>query len=154
MRAASEKGFSLLEALIAATLFAGAIGSLVYVVTQSAAQSSHAQRAVVAATLAQSKLEELRAAEFAFDSAGVRIDSAMLAPAPDTMSEDSPPHVELLDRHGASVSGQDAPTFRRRWSVAQGADLDTLTIAVCVFSTDVRTNGVDACVWTLRVRRP
>ena len=149
-------GFSLLEALMAAALLAGAIGSLAHLVTRSAEQSQRSERLTVAQTLAQAKLEQLRAALFAFDASGARIDSPALIPsAADALVEDSPPHVERLDRFGSVVPDATPPTYLRRWLIAtQPLDSDTLIIASCVMAVARRSAGDDACVWGVRTRRP
>ena len=151
----SANGFSLLEALIAAALLAGAIGSLAHLVTRSAEQSLRSEALTVALTLAQAKLEELRAYAFSFDAGGARIDSPMLAPsAADALAQDSPPHVEALDRFGQVVAGDAVPAYRRRWLIApQPLDADTLFIASCVVPGVSGSAPGDACVWGIRTRR-
>jgi type II secretory pathway pseudopilin PulG len=152
-----RNGFTLLEALIAAALLASAIITLSYVVIQASAQSVRSQRAVAAATLAQAKLEELRAAEFRFDPAGARVTSPRLASvSTDTLVDESSTHVELLDGFGATAPDGTVAVYRRRWSIAEAeSDPDTLTIAVCVMAVDSRGPiGADACVWTHRTRQP
>jgi type II secretory pathway pseudopilin PulG len=149
-------GFTLIEALIAAAILSSAVITLSYVVIQSATQSVRAQRLMTASTLAQAKLEELRAAEFRFDATGTRVTSPALAPSPDTLASESSSHVEMLDRFGAAAAEGTVAVYRRRWSITAAAlDPDTLTIAACVIAVDSRgPNGADACVWTHRTRQP
>lgn len=148
-------GFSLIEALIASALLAGAIATLAQLVMRSAEQTMRAEHATVAAVLAQAKLEELRALTFRFDANGVRVEDPALAPsAADSLSADSPPHVEALDRFGQTVAPDEVPVYIRRWSIAAAPlDPDTLVLAACVLPAGV-LRLTDACVWGLRVRRP
>jgi type II secretory pathway pseudopilin PulG len=152
----SAGGFSLLEALLAATLLAGAVGSLAHLVTRSAEQSLRSERVTVALALAQAKLEQLRATTFAFDASGARLDSPELTPsAGDSLIEDSPPHVERLDRFGEVIAPDTEPAFVRRWLIAPAPlSEDTLVLASCVFPARAEAVGDAACVWGVRTRRP
>ena len=157
MHSSSSRGFSVLEALTAATLLAGAIVVLLHVVTQSAIQAVRTESAVVATTLAQAKLEELRATPFRFDDAGGRVDDpALAASAADAHLDDSPPHLERLDRFGAPPTGDAPPDYVRRWSIAAyDANGDALRLTVCVAAARDRARApVPTCVWTIRARQP
>ena len=149
-------GFSLVEALIAAALLAGAITALAHLLTRAVEQLLRTERVTLAMVLAQSKIEQLRAVPFAFDADGMRVDSAALASsAADALLEDSPPHVERLDRFGQLLPDGAEATYVRRWAIVSAPlDPDTVTISACVFAagTDVRMS--DACVWTIRTRQP
>jgi type II secretory pathway pseudopilin PulG len=140
-----DRGFSLLEALIAAALVAGAIAVLMHLVMRATAQSLNTETATVAATLAQAKLEELRAARFAFDAAGARVQSASLASSSDA-----------LGRFGEPDTVETAVAFARRWSVDELAgDEDTLVLTVCVDAVSHRLTVVNPeCVWAIRTRQP
>jgi Tfp pilus assembly protein PilV len=150
------QGFSLLEALIAAALLAGAITALAHLLTRAVEQVWRSERAIITLVLAQAKLEQLRATPFAFDEDGLRIDDALLAPsAANALLEDSPPHVEALDRFGEILPAGQSPTYIRRWSIsAAGMDADTVTLAACVRPAAADARWSEACVWTLRTRRP
>ena len=151
-------GFSLIEAVIGASLVAAVVMGLAHVVTVSNAQSARARRALVALSLAQSKLEYLRSLAWDFDAAGVRVSSNELALSPgDSLRQDSPPYVEVLDDFGAVAPDGAAGSYVRRWAVglADADDPETLLLSVCVFSmSQVRAGLADACVWTARARRP
>lgn len=151
----STAGFSLLEVLVASALLAGAIGVVAALVTRAAEQSGRSQRVTIATTLAQAKLERLRAATFRFDGNGGRVDAAELAPsAADALRQDAPPHVEGLDRFGDHLPPGARPAYFRRWSITTAPDdPDTLVLAVCVVpATEARQ--ADVCVWTIRTRQP
>jgi Tfp pilus assembly protein PilV len=153
---ATARGFSLLEALIAAALFAGAIGVLAHLVIRSVDQSLRAEQKTAALVLAQAKLEQLRGVPFAYDDGGARVDHPDLAVSPDdSLTSNAPPYVEMLDRFGEFVAPGTSASYVRRWSITSSGDApDTLTIAVCV---NASREGVDAgpsCVWSMRTRQP
>jgi type II secretory pathway pseudopilin PulG len=151
----STAGFSLIEALIATALLAGAIAALAQLVMRSAEQTTRAEHATIASVLAQAKLEELRALPFRFDANGVLIEDPALAPsAADSLDADSPPHVEALDRFGQPVAAGEIPVYIRRWSIAVAPlDPDTIVLAACVLPAGI-PRLTDTCVWGIRVRRP
>ena len=152
----STAGFSLLETLIASALLAGAIAVLAHLVVRAVDQSLLAEQRAAALTLAQAKLEQLRAVPFQYGEGGVRIDDPALAASPgDSLTVDTPPYVESLDRFGAFVPAGTGPTFVRRWSIAiRDDDRDTLTVAVCVSVARVDAGPGSSCVWTMRTRQP
>jgi type II secretory pathway pseudopilin PulG len=149
----SARGFTLIEALIAAALLIGPVAILAQLLIGSIAQSVNAEQATAALTLAQAKLEALRAAPFDFDANGVRVDSPLLAASPpNALTVDTPPYVDALDRFGAETLA--LPAFVRRWAVTpRPGDPDTLELAVCVSATATRL-VYPQCVWSLRTRRP
>lgn len=152
-----EAGFSILEALIAATIFAVAIVTLVQLVMQSAGQSVRTELATVALTLAQSKLEALRAVPFDFDANGLRREGAQLALSPaDAHDRDVPPYIEALDRFSALLPRGAPAAYLRRWSITNAEqDVDTRVLIVCVTPVGIRAAAVRAsCVWGIRTRQP
>ena len=157
MSRSSQQGFSLLEALIAAALFAAAVVTLVQLVMRSAAQTVRTEIATVSLTLADAKLEELRAARFAFNAIGVPIDDPAVATTPpDAHDKDFPPHLERLGRFGEILGVEAAPSYIRRWSITPvDGDPHTRMFTVCVsgfgsWGTSLRP----ACVWGVRSRQP
>lgn len=147
MSISNQSGFSLLETLIAASLIASVVVGLAQVVTMASGQSVRARRAVVALTIAQSKLEYLRSLPWDFDDSGLGVSSPELAASPpDSLVQNSPPYVDEPGGTG----------FVTRWAIAPVAlDPDTLIMRVCVLSAAAPpTTLPDACVWTTRTRRP
>jgi type II secretory pathway pseudopilin PulG len=147
MPMSNQDGFSLLEALIAASLIASVVVGLAQLVSMASGQAVRARRTVAALTLAQSKLEYLRTLAWEFDATGVGVSSPELAPSPpDSLVLSQPPYVE-----GPGASG-----FVTRWAVTPAAlDPDTLVMSVCVVSDAALPASLpDACVWTMRTRRP
>src|SRR5262245_36266331 len=131
----SDRGFTLIETLLALAVLAGALVTLGQLIATGAAQASAARRTTTALVLAQSKLDELRALPFRFAVDGSRVDSAALAVSADTsLTEDVAGWIEALDRFGAVVNDRRLLHYRRRWSVRllNGIDVDTLVLQVCV----------------------
>lgn len=155
----SVRGFSLIEALLASALIAGAVASLAAVVTTAASQTVAARRTLTALVLAQAKLEELRAIPFRFGADGSRADGEALARSPaSALIEDHEGWVEDLDRFGGPVNDRQPPHYRRRWAVTSYVpfDVDALVLQVCVFPSGNSRVGsmAEACVSAIRVRRP
>jgi len=152
-----SRGFALIEALIAALLVATAVAGLTHLVTVGLAQSSRTRQSTTALTLAQAKLEELRSLTWHFDAGGARVSSAELAASPPrTLTQNLDGWVERLDRFGAPGAPEAATHYWRRWAIAlvAGADIDTLVLQVCVFTTARPGDAADACTWTVRTRKP
>ena len=82
-------GFTLIEVLVATTLVCTAVAGLAQLGLLAMAQSLSVQRQTAAFWLAQSKLEELRARPWTFDSSGLALsDPALsLSPSDALMSE-------------------------------------------------------------------
>jgi len=122
---------------------------------RSVQQTVHAEQTTTSLTLAQGKLEQLRAAAFGFDGNGVRIDDALLTPSPaNALTEDTPPYLDGLDRFGQLPAAGMSPAFVRRWSIrTHRNDPDTLELAVCVNAVGMALPQPQ-CVWTIRTRRP
>jgi prepilin-type N-terminal cleavage/methylation domain-containing protein len=153
----SNRGFTLVEALVATALFAAVLVGLAQLLATATTQSLRARQSLLTLTLAQSKLEYLRSLDWRFDAAGARVSSHELAVTPaDAHAQHSPPFQETLDRHGRVMPPNSAGTFIRRWSIiSDGADADTLVVRVCVFVPPARSSAdADACVWGMRTRRP
>jgi type II secretory pathway pseudopilin PulG len=154
-----QRGFALLEALIACMLMATALAALVHLVSIASTQSLAMRRSALALVLAQAKLEELRALPWRYDVAGVPVSSLLLAASPpSTLTNTIDGWVEVLDRFGELVNQEEAAGFERRWSIARFSvdDPDTLLLQVCVFVRDGAPAALlgDACVQGIRTRKP
>ena len=119
-----DRGFSLVETLIATALMAGALASLAQFVDAAAQSGAAARTRALAALMAGQKMEELRVVPW-----------AELAVAP-------PTGVEYLDGSGrARCPGMDVPcgdaVFVRRWSVGSSP----LSAAVFIIEVDARPVG-------------
>jgi Tfp pilus assembly protein PilV len=118
-------GFTLAETVVAAALLATAVAALAHLVTLAAQQSQASLRQLTATVAAQSKLEELRAAPW----------TALFA--------------------GDDEDDLDAP-FIRRWTTStfDPTDPDSLVLQACVFDRARTDQQPEACVVTIRTRRP
>lgn len=142
--AASARGFTLLETLIATGIVVTAVAGLAQLVAFSAGLTLASTESAVALAAAQQKLEALRALEFGFDEAGVATGDPRLAPAR---------YVDWLDASGVEVEEADA-AFVRRWQITtiDATEPSLIGIEVCV--VDARARISDACLATLRTRQP
>jgi type II secretory pathway pseudopilin PulG len=138
----SSRGFTLVEAVVAAALMATAIVFLAQLASLGARQSDSNRRTWTATVAAQSKLEELRAVPWtnAIQGRGLQLSPAQ------SLVEDVAGYVEALADVG----------FTLRWAVSRfdGADPNTLILQVCVFRRAHRDQPPEACVMTVRTRRP
>jgi hypothetical protein len=157
--ATRHDGFSLLEAIIAASLLAAALAHLAQLLATSSSSAVRRRDTLIAGVLAQAKLEELRAATWRFAPDGARISDEALGLAPaEALSENVAGWVEEVDRFGAPADEQRPVAYRRRWAVAllDPLDVDTIVLQTCVFrATRERTEQLPAaCLETVRTRQP
>lgn len=155
--ASPRNGFSLVEALIASLLIATAVAALAHLVGVSAAQGLSIRHHTTAMIAAQSKLDQLRSSVWTYAADGGPLsDAATLTLSPArSLVEDHTAYVDHLTPTGAPCGAEcDATAYVRRWSISlvDQADSDTLALQVCVF----RVNALvaEACVSTIRTRRP
>lgn len=142
--AVSARGFTLLETLIATGIVVTAVAGLAQLVAYSAGLTRASSESAVALIAAQQKLEALRALEYGFDDGGVPIGDPGMVPAQ---------YVDWLDASGVDVEEAEA-AFVRRWRITtiDAAEPSLIAIEVCV--VDRRARIPDACLATLRTRRP
>ena len=134
---AGEKGFSLVEVLLATTLLTVAIASLAQLFAISTRANTNARLATFTTVLAQQKMEQLRSLTWGFDSQGLpltdtstNITAAVeaptggkgLTPSPvGALGENTDGYCDFLDRNGQSLGGGTTPPanaiYVRRWSV-------------------------------------
>lgn len=94
----AERGFSLLELLIASAILAVGLLSLAQLLTLATTANAAAGRATFAAVLAAEKLEDLRALTW------------------ESLRRESGESVDYLDRAGRPLEGM-AAAYTRRWRV-------------------------------------
>lgn len=142
--AASVRGFTLLETLIATGIVVTAVAGLAQLVAFSAGLTRASAESAVALAAAQQKLEALRALEYGFDEAGIATSDPRLAPAQ---------YVDWLDASGVEVEEADA-AFVRRWQITtiEATEPSLIGIEVCVL--EARARIPDCCLATLRTRQP
>ncbi len=119
MKASTKSyGFTLIEVLIALVILSVAFLGLAGLMVQTTKNSSFGGRVTEAATLAQDKLEELRAASW-----------VVITPGSDLISIDPNGKVNVKPWVPAKNLTSDKD-FSRRWTVNPNGNFDTITITV------------------------
>ena len=133
-------GFTLVEVLVATLIIASAGAAIACLVALGARQTVSAREAFQALLTAQSKLEELRAITWNYRVPG----SSIATSPPGSLFADTPGFVDRT------------PLFVTRWAVVprDPADADVVVIHVCVFDAARPAGRPEACVSTIRTRRP
>jgi type II secretory pathway pseudopilin PulG len=134
---AGEKGFSLVEVLLATTLLTVAIASLAQLFAISTRANTNARLTTFTTVLAQQKMEQLRSLTWGFDSQGLpltdtstNITAAVEAPTGGkgltaspvgALGENTDGYCDFLDGNGQSLGGGTTPPanaiYVRRWTV-------------------------------------
>lgn len=157
-----DRGFTLIEVLIASALVVSVIGGLAQLAAKGVAQSQAARTSGGALALAQGKLEELRASPWSYDPGGGLVSDPALAESPaDALSADRDGWCDAADEFGRPLARTDVgrAVYRRRWFVGRfdAADPDTLVLKVCVQSVTsalAASGQPDACVSSVLARKP
>ena len=133
----SEAGFSLLEAIIATGLMAGALAGLGQMFALSISNNLSARAGTYATVLAEQKMEQLRGLTWGFDTLGLPLSDMStntalpveaatggtgLSPSPgNTLISNVPGYVDYIDIFGNIIGGGSTvppkTAFIRRWSV-------------------------------------
>ena len=95
----AERGFSLLEVLLASVILIVALLSIAQLLALATTANAVARRATFAAVLAADKLEELRALTW------------------ESVRRQAGESVDFLDRAGRPVEPASAATYGRRWRI-------------------------------------
>jgi type II secretory pathway pseudopilin PulG len=150
---ADERGFSLVEAIVAAGLLAGALAALGQMLGIAVATHRSARAGSDATVLAQQKMEQLRGLTWGFDVTGFPItdtatDTAAsvetptggtgLTPSPtDTLVLNASGWVDYVDQSGAALGGgTEVPAgavYLRRWAIEPLPSNPSDTIVIRVF---------------------
>lgn len=148
-----ERGFSLLEALIATGILAVSLVSLADLFGLAIRSNIAARSTTTATVLAQQKLEELRALAWT---------GLSQSPA-NALQENTPGFVDHVDQFGEIRGGGADPSsdaiYTRRWAIEPlPSTPDTLVIQVRVMRTAVRAAAdrtpEEARLTTARTRKP
>jgi Tfp pilus assembly protein PilV len=130
----AERGFTLIEAIIAIGVFAGALASLAQLVSVCARTNAVAQHRTSSALLAQQKVEQLRA---------------------EPVLDETPQTVEHLDINGAVMCRGEmtcnGAVYVRGWSVKPAATAP-MAVFVHVFARRARDGSGDVNLVTMRPR--
>ena len=103
----SERGTTLVEAVVAVGILAGAVVALAGLASVATRTCAITRERSLATALAVQKMETI-----------CRDVSSLAASPPRAWAEDTPGFVEFLDPHGRVVGGRGGAAFVRRWSVA------------------------------------
>jgi type II secretory pathway pseudopilin PulG len=173
-----DRGFSLLETVVATGLMAGALAALGQMFAISVANNKAARSSSYATVLAGQKMEQLRGLTWGFDTLGRPIadlttDTAAaletpaggtgLSPSPGgTLTSNTAGYVDYLDQFGHILGGGETmparAVYTRRWSVAPlPANPHTLVLQVLVTKRSNRAfagaRPDDARLVSLRTRK-
>ncbi len=143
----SQRGFSLLEVLIAAAVVAATIATLAQLVVLATAANARATTTTMATVLAAQKMEQLRSLEWSFDRVEGPVSDPRLAASPsDSLRKNSAGFCDFVDRNGQSLGERTDPpagaVYVRRWSIEPlPADPDNVLV-LQVLVTQRFTRGV------------
>jgi prepilin-type N-terminal cleavage/methylation domain-containing protein len=131
-----DRGFTLMEVLVAMSILCVAALGSIQLVTVATGMLSRARADSLAATLAASRMEQLRALRFDFDNAGLPVTDLStdlsieparsagpgLAPSGGaSLDANVGGYADFLDRNGGWLGGGTSPppgtAFVRRWSI-------------------------------------
>jgi type II secretory pathway pseudopilin PulG len=118
----SDRGFTLLEVLVATTLLFVAVAALAGLSVMATQANAHAKTTTFTALLAARKIEELRALPWGYDALGnPRSDAGLAASPSDALDQNTSGYCDFLDAGGALLGGGTSPpiqtAFVRRWSI-------------------------------------
>lgn len=152
-----ERGFSLIETVVAVSLLAVGVSALAQVAAAAARASLGARRADAAQLAAREKLDQLRALTFTLDADGsASTDTSSdlsvtpqavsggtgLAVSGDTLLSNVTGYCDFLDAEGAWLAGGTSPppaaVWVRRWSILALAGLpDTRLLQVVILPAHI-----------------
>jgi prepilin-type N-terminal cleavage/methylation domain-containing protein len=148
-----DRGFSLIEVLVASVVMTIALVALAQLSVVSIHTNQVARRTTFATVLASQKMEQLQALAWTFDGAGAPLSDTTtdttvvpersvggtgLAPSPtDAIARETPGYCDFLDSYGRSVAPDGAAVpmataYVRRWSIEALSAADALLIQVSV----------------------
>jgi prepilin-type N-terminal cleavage/methylation domain-containing protein len=174
-----ERGFSLVEVIVATGILVVALVSLAQLFTIAVRANIASRTTTDATVLAQQKVEELRALTWGFDLQGAPVSDTTtdttvfpeqpgggtgLSPSPaSALAKDIAGFVDYIDRFGRKVGGRADPPadviYTRRWAIDPlPASPETLVIQVRVMRNpgqgDVNRLPEEARLTTVKTRKP
>jgi prepilin-type N-terminal cleavage/methylation domain-containing protein len=157
----NERGFSLVETLVATTIMTVALSSLAQLFVIATRTNQAARTTGVASVLAQQKMEQLRGLTWGFDVIGLPISDTTsnltvvpelpsggpgLTPSPDrTLGRNVDGYCDFLDERGQSLGGGTNPpsntVYIRRWLIEPLPTNPNNTLILQVLVTRSRNRG-------------
>lgn len=157
----AERGFSLIETLIATTIMTVALASLAQLFAIATRSNQSARSTTFAAVLAQQKMEQLRGLTWGFDVLGLPITDTTadlttvpeqptggkgLSPSPsDALRTNYDGYCDFIDATGQSLGGGVTPpvntVYIRRWQVEPLPTNPNNTVVLQVMVTRWRDRG-------------
>lgn len=146
----AARGFTLVEALVAATTVLVALSALAQLLTAAALTARRARSATLAAILAQQKLETLLAHAAVANT---------LAPSPaGTLASNVDGYCDVVDAAGTTLDGgissPSSAAYIRRWAIEPVPAGTGGTLVLRVLVVDARRLGVDARAVTVVAQVP
>jgi len=158
-----DRGFSLIEVLVATALTTIGTMALAQLCAMSMRMNYDARATTVATMLASQKMEQLRALAWTSDTVGAPISdlatdttveppsssggTGLSASPPGTLGTNTTGYCDFVDENGRTLGGGTAPpsttAFVRRWSIVPGppAAIDTLAIQIAVIPIGSQRRG-------------
>lgn len=155
-----DRGTTLVEALVAASLLITLVSGVAYLIIQAHRFSVRAERMTVAVVAASSRLERLRAVPWEYDLAGTEREApAFEMSPPDALARDVAGFHQTLDASGEAVTDVPAgtPAYVQRWAIvpARGGGERARAIEICVFEWPAPSSAPPLyCLGSVRTRQP
>jgi prepilin-type N-terminal cleavage/methylation domain-containing protein len=139
-RQPSERGFSLIEVLIAIVISATAFTAAARLLMLASGATRRARLVTRAAILATSKMEELESLAYRVGDDGADLQDKGQSESPDrSLTENVPDYCEWFDSAGRPVGAGQRPAgglFVRRWSIRALDDSGDLLALQVLVATD------------------
>jgi len=155
-----ERGTTILEALVAASLLIGIVSGVASLIVLTHRFAVRAEQMTVATVAASSRLERLRAVPWEYDLAGLERDAPALEISPPGALEHSVAGFhESLDAAGRPLAAplSAEPAYVRRWAIVplDGVGAFARAFEVCVFVWPAAGAARPlVCLATVRTRQP
>jgi len=159
-----ERGFSILEVLIATSVLTVGLAALAQLFAISTRANFSAKTMTAASVLAQQKMEQLRGLTWGFDLVGLPLSDYAtnisiaqetptggvgLTPSPrGALEKNVDGYCDFLDKYGVSLGGGETPpsgtAFIRRWSIDPLPSHPNNTLILQVFVSPARNHRADS----------